>query len=157
MQRNTSIAARALVRITCRHVGAGVDTARYLFAERRKKKRRAARERWKDVVKESAESSRCWPPPPFLQPPPFPAFLSVRACVSLSLSPCFLYQAPSRISLSPTFRLSSVTRRKRRLSRRLSRGEEYTLRASNIRKAIFSSTSSQRICTIFLFLFLWTS
>jgi len=27
VQRNTGVSARALVRTTCRHVGAGVDTA----------------------------------------------------------------------------------------------------------------------------------
>jgi len=37
VQRNTGVSARAFVRTTCRHVGAGVDTLRYLFAERRKK------------------------------------------------------------------------------------------------------------------------
>jgi len=37
VQRNTGVSARAFMRTTCRHVGAGVDTVRYLFAERRKK------------------------------------------------------------------------------------------------------------------------
>lgn len=108
MQRNTSIAARALVRITCRHVGAGVDTARYLLAERREKKEepRGDGGRTLYVVKESVESSRCWSPPPFLQPPPFSrVFICSR--VSLFLSSHFFYQALLHISLSSTFCLSS--------------------------------------------------
>lgn len=115
VQCNTGVLARAFMRTTCRHVGAGVDTARYLFAERTEK-RRAARERWKDVVKESAESSRCWPPPPFLQPPLFSRFyLFTRFSFFLPvpfIGPSYVSPFLQRLNVSP--------RRKRRLSRRLS-------------------------------------
>lgn len=152
MQRNTSIAARALVRITCRHVGAGVDTARYLFAERRKKKKsrkgtvegRGKRVGW--IVSLLATTS-------LPSTAPFPAFLSVHACIFLFLS-FSVVPLSGRVTYLPfsnvwTFRLSSVTRRKRRLSCWLSRGEEYTPRASNIRKAIFQFDSRPRSARYF--------
>lgn len=139
MQRNTSIVARALVRITCRHVGAGVDTARYLFAERRGKKK--SREETVEERKRVGWIVSLLAITTLPSTVPFSAFLSVHACVSLFLSfslfPLSTFVTYLLFSNVLTFRLSS--RRKRRLSRRLSRGEEYTSRATNIRKAIFSS------------------
>jgi len=82
VQRNTGVSARALVRTTCRHVGAGVDTAWYLFAKRRKKEEpwgngRGKRFNW--IVSLLATTTL-----PLIAP--FLAFLSVHACVSLFLS-----------------------------------------------------------------------
>lgn len=97
-----------LLRTTCRHIRAGVDTTWYLFAERRGKKNRG--ERWKKVVKDSTfavESPRCCRPTSPLHPPSFfPLFIYSRVCLSLlpSLSGAvaylFLFHTPSHRHLS---------------------------------------------------------
>lgn len=129
-----SVAARALVRATCRRIRRG---CRYgaIFVHRKKKRKKVPRVGEMDGGGKrpgvAAESPRCcWPSshPPIRR---FFRFLSIHACVILRF---LLYRALLRIFLLPLgFHrggpcASSATRRKRRLSRRLSRGEGYTPR-----------------------------
>lgn len=153
MQRNTGVTARALAHTQLvDHIGAGVDTTRYLFAERGRKKRAEGRKVRGDGKRLGAESPRCVGDHPSF----FPAFyLFTRASTSVLLPP--LSDTLLRIFFSPALHqadaweprpLPSVTRRKRRLSRRLSLAERRVhtfVVVSNTRKAIFSQSG---ICDI---------